>query len=81
MACRAFEAEEFFDHGTVEDGDRESADFLDDAEKVKQSKGLRRQGGLSLLAIRYHTVVRNGGFRWSKIAYDNIHYNRVFLPL
>ena len=40
----AFEAEEFFDHGTVEDGDREPAEFLDDAGKVKQPKGLRRQG-------------------------------------
>ena len=59
----AFEAEEFFDHGTVEDRDLEPAEFLDDAGKVKQPKGLRRQGGLSLLATRYHTVVRNGVFR------------------
>ena len=62
----AFEAEEFFDHGTVEDADLESAEFLDDAGKVKQPNGLRRQGGLSLLAIRYHTVVRNGVFRGVK---------------
>ena len=41
----AFEVEEFFDHGTVEDGDREPAEFLDDAGKVKQPKGLRRQRG------------------------------------
>ena len=44
----AFEDEEFFDHGTVEDGDREPAEFLDDAGKVKQLKGLRRQGGAFL---------------------------------
>ena len=35
----AFEAEELFDHGTVEDGDREPAEFLDDAGKVKQLRG------------------------------------------
>ena len=45
----AFEAEEFFDHGTVEDGDREPAEFLDDAGKVKQPKGLRGQGGFPYL--------------------------------
>ena len=69
----AFEPEEFFDHGTVEDGDREPAEFLDDAGKVKQPKGLRRQGELSLLATRYHTVVRNGGFPGREITYDNHH--------
>ena len=45
----AFEAEEFFDHGAVEDRDREPAEFLDDAWKVKQPKGLRRQGGFPYL--------------------------------
>ena len=59
----AFEAEEFFDGGAVENGDREPAEFLDDAGKVKQPKGLWGQGELPLLAIRYRTVVRNGAFR------------------
>ena len=72
----AFEPEEFFDHGTVEDGDRELAEFLDDAGKVKQPKGLRRQGELSLLATRYHTVVRNEGFPGREITYDNESYRR-----
>ena len=72
----AFEAEELFDGGAVENGDRESAEFLDDAGKVKQPKGLRRQGELSLLAIRYHTVVRNGGFPGAGIPYDNVTYRR-----
>ena len=45
----AFEAEEFFDHGAVEDGDRELAEFVDDAGKVKQPKGLRGQGGFPYL--------------------------------
>ena len=49
MACRAFEAEEFFDHGAVEDRNLESAEFLDDAGKVKQPKGLWRQGGFPYL--------------------------------
>ena len=72
----AFEAEEFFDHGAVEDGDREPAEFVDDAGKVKQPKGLRGQGGLSLLAARYHTVVRNGVFPGAGIPYDNTSYQR-----
>ena len=45
----AFEAEEFFDHGTVEDRDFEPAEFLDDAGKVKQPKGLWGQGGFPYL--------------------------------
>ena len=73
----AFEAEEFFDHGTVEDRDREQAEFLDDAGKVKQPKGLWGQGGLSLLATRYHTVVRNEVFPGCKIPYDNQPYRRL----
>ena len=47
-----------------------------DAGKVKQPKGLRRQRKLSLLAIRYHTVVRNGGFLACGITYDNNCYQR-----
>ena len=43
------ELEEFFDHGTGEDGDLEPAEFLDDAGKVKQPKRLRRQGGFLYL--------------------------------
>ena len=42
-------AEEFFDHSTVEDGDLEPAEFVDDAGKVKQPKGLRRQGAFPYL--------------------------------
>ena len=60
MACRAFEAEEFFDHGTVEDGDRESADFLNDAEKVKQPKGLRRQEGFPYCYTLPHSCAEWG---------------------
>ena len=70
----AFEAEEFFDHCAVEDGEREQAEFLDDAGNMKQPMGLWGQGGLSLLATRYHTVVRNGGFPGCKIPYDNASY-------
>ena len=72
----AFEAEEFFDHGTVEDGDFEQAEFLDNAGKVKQPMGLWGQRGLSLLATRYHTVVRNGVFLGAQIPYDNVPYRR-----
>ena len=45
-----FEAEEFFDRCTVED--RELAELLDNAGKVKQPKGVVGAGGLSLLATR-----------------------------
>ena len=73
----AFEAEEFFDHGAVEDGDREPAEFLDNAGNMKQPKGLWGQGGLSLLATRYHTVVRNEVFPGGKITYHNVPYRRL----
>ena len=43
----AFEAEEFFDHGAVEDGDLEPAEFVDNAGKV-QPKGLWGRGGAFL---------------------------------
>ena len=72
----AFEAEEFFDHGTVEDGGFEQAEFLDDAGKVKQPMGLWRQGEPSLLSIRYRTIVRNGVFPGCKVPYDN-SYRRL----
>ena len=60
----AFEAEEFFDHGTVEDGDREPAEFLDDAGKVKQPKGLRRQGGFPYFL---HVTAQLCGLRFSGV--------------
>ena len=41
----AFEAEELFDGDAVENGDRESAEFLDDARNMKQPMGLWEQGG------------------------------------
>ena len=59
----AFEAEELFDHGTVEDGDREPAEFLDDAGKVKQLKGLRRQGGFPYLLYVTTQLCGMGVFR------------------
>ena len=59
----AFEAEEFFDHGTVEDGDRGSAEFLDDAGKMKQPKGLRRQGGFPYL-LHVTTQLCGMEFSW-----------------
>ena len=59
----AFEAEEFFDHGTVEDGDREPAEFLDDAGNMKQPKGLRRQGGFPYLL---YVTAQLCGLRFSR---------------
>ena len=45
----AFEAEEFFDHGTVEDGDFEPAELLDNAGNMKQPKGCGGMGGFPYL--------------------------------
>ena len=53
-------------HGTVEDGDREPAEFLDDAGKVKQPKGLRGQGGFPYLLYVTTQLCGMGVFRGLK---------------
>ena len=62
----AFEAEEFFDHGAVEDRDRESAEFLDDTGKMKQPKGLWGQGGFPYLLYVTTQLCGMGVFRGVK---------------
>ena len=59
----AFEAEELFDGGAVENGDLEPAEFLDDAGKVKQPKGLWGQGGFPYLL---HVTTQLCGMRFSR---------------
>ena len=58
----AFDAEEFFDRGAVEDGDLEQADLVENPGNLKQPLRLRRHGKLSLFSQRYHTVVRKSIF-------------------
>ena len=55
----AFDAEEFFDRGAVEDGYFKQANLLEDPGNTKQPLGLGRHVELSLPSQRYHTVVRN----------------------
>ena len=59
----AFEAEEIFDHGAVEDGDFEQAEFLDNAGKVKQPMGLWGQGGFPYL-LHVTTQLCGMEFSW-----------------